>query len=85
MNSGHPLPVISPIQLIDKNYTSLHVEMPLVSDDSSVISYELQIDNGLGGTFISVAGFVSNSMEREYIIGSLNAGLVYRLRFRVLN
>jgi len=30
--------------------------MPLVIDNDRIISYELQIDDGLGGAFISFAG-----------------------------
>jgi hypothetical protein len=46
LNAGHPAALLSPIDLLDKNMTSVHVKMPLASDDSSNISYELQIDSG---------------------------------------
>lgn len=59
--------------------------MPLAVDDSTVFSYELQIDNGHGGEFASVAGFDTNTMETKYTITDLSAGLVYRLRYRTLN
>jgi len=49
MNLGFPLPITSDIILLDKNETSVLVQMPLVADDNSVFSYELQIDNGQGG------------------------------------
>lgn len=32
-----------------------------------------------------MAGYESNTMETEYTITDLTAGLVYRLRYRVLN
>ena len=59
--------------------------MPLVPDDSTVFSYELQIDNGRGGQYTSVGGYTTESMETEYTIGGLTAGLVYRIRYRTLN
>lgn len=59
--------------------------MPLVPDDASVFSYELQIDDGLGGLFTSVAGYTHSTMETEYTLGSLVTSRTYRLRYRVLN
>ena len=59
--------------------------MPLVAEDESIISYELQIDNGIGGAFNSVAGFIFDTKETEYTISGLNAGSTYRLRYRVRN
>jgi len=46
MNSGHPATITSQIIIIERNETSLLVQMPKVVDDASVLSYELQIDNG---------------------------------------
>ena len=54
-------------------------------DDSSVFSYELQIDNGQGGAYTSVGGYTTETMDTEYTITGLTAGLVYRLRYRTLN
>jgi hypothetical protein len=59
--------------------------MPLVADDSSVFTYELQVDNGMGGQFITVAGYDQYTMETEYTINQLVTGRTYRLRYRVLN
>jgi hypothetical protein len=59
--------------------------MPIVTDDSSVLSYELQIDNGSGGLYVSISGYDVSTMETTYTIGHLTAGLVYRVRYRVLN
>ena len=85
MNAGHPLTLDTGITLLDKNQTSLHVEVPLVTEDDTTLSYELQIDNGKGGAFTSLGGFEYDSKEREYIVGDLNAGSTYRLRYRVRN
>jgi hypothetical protein len=59
--------------------------MPLVDDHTQIISYELQIDDGFGGAFTSVAGFDKISMQTTYTIENLQEGLVYRLRYRVQN
>lgn len=63
----------------------LKVQMPLVSDHSQIISYELQIDDGFGGAFTSTSGFTQISMQTTYTIENLEEGLVYRLRYRVQN
>jgi hypothetical protein len=41
MNSGHPLPVLTPVELLSQTDQSLKVAMPIVTDDESVSSYEL--------------------------------------------
>lgn len=61
VNSGNPQPVNNKVQVIKRNCTSLHVQMPTVSDDDYILSYELQIDNGLNGEFVSVGGFDFNT------------------------
>lgn len=85
MNSGPPATITTQIIIIERNETSLLVQMPKVVDDASVLSYELQIDDGEGGSFISLGGFNISTMQTEYQISNLTAGLVYRLRYRVLN
>lgn len=40
----------------------IDVKMPIVSGNSEIISFELQIDNGKLGNFISVGGFDQISM-----------------------
>jgi hypothetical protein len=34
---------------------------------SAILSYELQIDNGIGGDFVSLIGADSESLETEFI------------------
>ena len=41
MNAGNPLALDTGITLYDKNQTSIHVEMPLVAEDDTTLSYEL--------------------------------------------
>jgi hypothetical protein len=85
VNSGYPLAISDPVQLLDRDQSSLLVQMPLVSDDNTILSYELQIDDGVGNSFVSHAGFEENLMETKYLISDLIKGLTYRLRYRVLN
>ena len=59
--------------------------MPLTVDDSSIISYDLEIDDGKGGAFTSVGGYSPYSMQTLYTISNLTTGYKYRLRYRVLN
>lgn len=48
VNAGRPLDIDTPVVLLSRNETSLSLKMPVVSDDDSVLSYELQIDDGFG-------------------------------------
>ena len=48
VNAGRPLDVDTPVVLLSRNDTSLSLKMPVTSDDDSVLSYELQIDDGFG-------------------------------------
>ena len=57
MNSGRPLTPILPVVLVESTETSIKVQVPLVAANFEIISYELQIDNGLLGDFVSLGGF----------------------------
>ena len=65
--------------------------MPLIDDSvnggSLIISYNLQIDDANGGTFVDVAGYDPISMNTEYTLKEqyVKRGLIYRLRYRVKN
>ena len=61
------------------------MQIPLVNANSEIISYELQIDNGLLGDFLSLGGLKEITMQTEYEIRDLVLGRSYRLRYRVLN
>jgi hypothetical protein len=41
LNDGYPLPILNTIILDSSSYSSLKVRMPLVTDNESIISYEL--------------------------------------------
>jgi len=44
------------------------------------------MDNGKGGTFISLIGGTSDSLETEYTISAgIQSGTLYRFRFRARN
>lgn len=85
VNTGRPNNVKNQVTVLRRNCTSLHVKMPEVDDDDYIVSYELQIDDGKGGDFVSVGGFDYNTKESEYEIGNLTSGVSYRLRYRVCN
>lgn len=60
VNAGLPHNISSPVDLLSRNETSLTVRMPIVSDDDSVLSYEIQIDDGFGNPFNSYSGLDYN-------------------------
>ena len=58
----------------------------LQNGGSDILSYELQMDNGLGGNFTSLIGFNSSSLETSYIVSTgLVTGLMYRFKYRSEN
>lgn len=85
MNAGFPEPLTTAPVLLSKDAVMISVQLPLASDNDSIFTYELQIDNGVGGQFVTFAGNPEYSMETRYTIENLVTGRTYRLRYRVLN
>lgn len=85
LNSGHPLPVDQPLELLARTDSTITVAMPTVADDDRVFSYELQIDNGDSANFTSLGGFTENTKQLKYVVVNLTTGKIYRLRYRVKN
>jgi hypothetical protein len=55
-------------------------------NDSPIISYELQMDDGLGGDFVSLTGFSPLSMIQHFsITENIVKGRDHRFRYRVKN
>lgn len=51
-----------------------------------MLSYELQVDNGMGGEFTSLLGFESASLETSYTFEeNVASGSIFRFRYRSLN
>lgn len=85
MNSGRPLTPTVPVVLLESTETTIKVRIPLVAANFEIISYELQIDDGLLGNYRSLGGFDSITMQTEYTVKNLSIGRSYRLRYRVMN
>lgn len=85
LNLGHPQDVQSPVTLLERDNNHLKVDMPLVNDHVLIISYELQIDDGFGNNYQSIAGYDTKTMQTTYTINNLEESRTYRLRYRVLN
>ncbi len=84
-------PTVSP-QLVqaETNITHVTVTLPLIADadngNSAIISYQLDIDDGQGGTFSPVGGYDPLSLVTKYSISQgIVRGRTYRLRYRTLN
>lgn len=49
-------------------------------------SYNVEIDDGMGGNFVEVVGFTSlYSLNSVLVTGGIQSGNTYRLRYRVHN
>jgi len=67
---------------------SIYVQYTAPSTDggSDILSYELQMDDGKGGDFVSLIGGSENYLKLWFIVeGNLNKGTIYRFRYRALN
>jgi hypothetical protein len=64
------------------------VKWEIITDDggSDILSYSLEIDDGTGGDFKPVVGYVSDYLLLEFLItNGINKATVYRLRYRSRN
>lgn len=57
-----------------------------VNGGSPILSYSLEIDNGLGGDFIALYGIDTNTLSTTFTISSgIVRGRTYRVRYRARN
>jgi titin len=72
----------------DTDTTQITVELGEVTDsgNDSIVTYNLQIDDGNGGAFSNVAGYSSRTLQRTHTIKTgISRGKYYRIRYRVGN
>ena len=68
--------------------TKIKVTWQEVTEDGSseVLSYSLEIDDGTGGDFMPVVGFLTDYLKHEFTLtNNIVKGTLYRLRYRALN
>lgn len=59
---------------------------PPADNGSPIVSYELQMDDGLGGDFVTLTGFSPSSMIRHFTVSQgVVKGRDHRFRYRVRN
>lgn len=59
---------------------------PPFNGNSPILTYSLEMDDGLGGSFSIIVGYTSNSLLTSYTISSnIVKGREYRFRYRVKN
>jgi hypothetical protein len=74
----------------ETNITTITATLPLISDSdngySPILSYQLDIDDGQGGSYSPVGGYDPYSLKTSYsITHGIMRGRTYRLRYRVAN
>ena len=53
---------------------------------STILSYSIEMDNGKGGSFVSLAGETTNILSTSYTIAyRIRSGVMYRFRYRAKN
>jgi hypothetical protein len=56
------------------------------NNGSPIVSYNIEIDDGFGGSFVELQGYTLNSLSMTaYKITGVVSGQLYRLRYRALN
>jgi len=82
-------PSAAPSTILSKtNSKSLYVQYTIREYDggSPILSYELQMDDGKGGDFVSLIGYDENYLKLSYIVeGNVIKGKLYRFRYRTKN
>lgn len=54
--------------------------------NSAIVSYSLEMDDGIGGDFVEIGGLSSNSMLTTYtVVKGIERGKTYGFRYRTLN
>jgi hypothetical protein len=73
--------------LAQSSFEQLKISYSEVSDDggSPILSYSLEIDDGLGGQFKSLYGETVDTMSLSTLYKNVTRGLSYRARFRARN
>lgn len=82
-------PTVAPIKDTDTtDTTQITVELTEVTDTGNdpIVSYNLQMDDGKGGDFINLSGYLTNSLQLTHTITEgIKRGVSYRFRYRVKN
>ena len=59
---------------------------PAPSDNGSpLLSYDLQMDDGVTGEYVNLVGVSSNSMQSYFVVESVVKGRSHRLKYRAKN
>jgi len=80
------VPVFDPAVTTDKQIKVTFANPPPSNGGSPIISYELQMDDGLAGAFKSLIGFDTNSMLTTFTVSAgVVRGRQHRFRYRAKN
>lgn len=80
------VPVNDPTVTTDKMIKVTFANPPPVNGGSPILSYELQMDDGLAGPFTSLVGFNTDSMATSYVATQgVVKGRYHLFKYRALN
>ena len=81
-------PTVAPTKGSTTSATQVEIDITTVSttNGASILSYHVQIDDGLGGTFVDVSGALSYDLTTSRVVTSgIIVGRLYRTRYRAMN
>lgn len=81
-------PTVAPTNGTSTSASQVQIDITAVTvtNGASILSYDVQIDDGLGGSFIEVSGLTSYDLTTSRIVTSrIITGRLYRTRYRAYN
>jgi hypothetical protein len=81
-------PTVAPTSDLTKSsFEQLKISYPAVGDNggTAILSYSLEIDDGMGGAFTSLYGDSVDTMSLNTLYKNVTRGLLYRARYRAKN
>ena len=81
-------PAVSPTKGSSTSASQIEIDITevTITNGASILSYQVQIDDGLGGSFIDVSGLSPYDLTTSRIMTSgIIVGRLYRTRYRAIN
>jgi len=75
----------SDLSISSETQLKIDIQVVVGNGGSPILSYSLELDDGLGGDFRVLYGTISDTLSTSLIFKQVTRGLLYRARYRVRN